>query len=91
MYQDNWFWFHQNDIVHSGAVDVENIVADNNLFVQNDVVYAEGAMIEVYDIMGRLVISADNLVDLSAFDETFVIVKTIYDNDVQFVTKLVVR
>ena len=82
---------NQNDIINATMVDVENLVDDKNLFVQNDVVYAEGAMIEVYDIMGRLVISADNLVDLSAFDETFVIVKTIYDNDAQFVTKLVVR
>ena len=82
---------NQNDIVNSGAVDVENIVADNNLFVQNKVVYAEGAMIEVYDVMGRLLASNANSVDISLFDGAVIVVKTNYDNDMQFITKFIVR
>ena len=73
------------------VASVGNVVADNNLFVADKVVYAEGAQIEIYDIVGREVATGINLVDLSVFDETIVIVKTIYDNDIQFVTKVVVR
>ena len=82
---------NQNDIVSASTVDVENLVEDKNLFVKNKVVYAEGAMIEVYDIMGRRIATGNNLVDLSASVETIVFVKTIYDSDIQFVTKFVVR
>jgi hypothetical protein len=84
----------QMDIIdeEGGVVaSVGNVVADNNLFVADKVVYAEGAQIEIYDIVGREVATGINLVDLSVFDETIVIVKTIYDNDIQFVTKVVVR
>lgn len=84
----------QTDIIdeNGGVVaSVGNVVSDNNLFVANNVVYAEGAQIEIYDIMGRMVAVGMNFVDLSVFNETIVIVKTTYDNDNQCVTKIVVR
>ncbi len=72
-------------------VAVDNLVVDNNLFVQDDVVYADGAIIEVYDVMGRLVVSDTDMVNIENIGVSIVIVKTIYADNSRFVTKLVVR
>ena len=83
----------QSDIVVEGYdpnyVSLENIQADSNLFISDNTIYADGAMIEVYDIMGRLVVKGLNMIHL-ANNNHIVIVKTIYNNS-QFVTKLVNR
>ena len=84
----------QEDIVTTGyqkPVSVDNVSVDNNLFIQNNVVYADGATIEVYDVMGRFLASNMNSVDLSLFEATIIVVKTTYDNDKQFITKFIGR
>ena len=69
---------------------LENIQADSNLFLSNNTIYADGATIEVYDIMGRLVAKGLNTIHLANNNNSIVIVKTIYNNS-QFITKLVNR
>ncbi len=84
----------QVDIVTTGyqkPVAVENVSVDNNLFVQNNVVYAEGATIEVYDVMGRVIASGVDNVVIDNINNSVIIVKTTYFNNMQFVTKLVNR
>lgn len=84
----------QNDIVTTGyqkPVAIENVSADNNLFVKNNVVYAEGATIEVYDVMGRIIASGVDNVAIDNINNSVIIVKTTYFNNMQFVTKLVNR
>jgi hypothetical protein len=82
----------QADIVVAGyqkPVAVENVSVDNNLFVQNNVVYADGARIEVYDVIGRLLVMGNNFIDLSALNSSIIIVRTEYVNKAQFITKMV--
>ena len=80
----------QADIVVD-PIAVENVLVDNNLCVKNNVVYAEGAIIEVYDVMGRkIAFGVDNVV-VDNINNSVIIVKTTYLNNLQFVTKLVNR
>lgn len=80
----------QDDIVVD-PIAVENVLVDNNLCVKNNVVYAEGAIIEVYDVMGRkIAFGVDNVV-VDNINNSVIIVKTTYLNNLQFVTKLVNR
>lgn len=81
----------QEDIVFDNTVAVEDIVADNNLFIQNNIVSANGAMIEIYDVMGRLVISGVDEVNVANLNMSVMIVKTTYSDNSNFVTKLVNR
>ena len=84
----------QDDIVVAGyqkPVAVENVSVDNNLFVQNNVVYAEGAAIEIYDVMGRMIASGVDNVAVDNINHSVIIVKTTYSDNLQFVTKLVNR
>ncbi len=80
----------QEDIIvdDSQFIGVENIEVDNNLFIDNEVVYAKGASIEVYDVMGRLIVAGLDCVDVRNINELLVIVKTKYDDNSCFVTKL---
>lgn len=80
----------QDDIVVD-PITVENVLVDNNLFVRNNVVYADGAIIEVYDVMGRMIASGVDNVVVDNINNSVIIVKTIYLNDLRFVTKLVNR
>jgi hypothetical protein len=81
----------QEDIVVSGyePVNVQNIEKDNNLFVQNNIIYANGATIDIYDVMGRLVTSGNNTVNVASLNQSVVIVKTTYSDNTQFITKLI--
>lgn len=79
----------QDDIVVEEDVAVDNVSVDNNLFVKDNILYAEGAMIEVYDVMGRLIVVGDDCVDISVLDGGVMLIKTIYANNAQFVTKLI--
>lgn len=78
----------QDDIVIEG-VGVDDVVVDDNLFVRDGVVCAEGARIVVYDVMGRVVASGVDMVCVDGLGVSVVIVKTIYADGVQFVSKLV--
>lgn len=75
----------------NGEIDdaIDNVSVDNNLFVKDNILYAEGAMIEVYDVMGRLIVVGSDWVNVSDLDGGVMLVKTIYANNAQFVTKLI--
>ncbi len=80
----------QEDVVYDGSasVAVENVEYDNNLFVENGYVSAEGATIVVYDIVGRRIADGEDRVDISHLKQEVVLVQTIYGNN-SIVTKLV--
>ena len=78
-----------DDVRIVNRYDVENIEKDNNLFVQNNIVYANGATIDIYDVMGRLVTSGNNTVNVASLNQSVVIVKTTYSDNTQFITKLI--
>ena len=59
--------------------------------MQNNVVYAEGAAIEIYDVMGRMIASGVDNVAVDNINHSVIIVKTTYSDNLQFVTKLVNR
>ena len=69
-------------------VATNNVFVDNSLFVYNDVVYANNAYIEVYDLMGRLLASGLNAVFVDDI-ESVLIVRTKYSDGQTFVTKVV--
>ena len=46
-------------------------------------------MIEVYDVMGRLIVVGSDWVNVSDLDGGVMLIKTIYANNAQFVTKLI--
>ena len=69
-------------------VATNDVFVDNSLFVYNDVVYANNAYIEVYDLMGRLLASGLNAVFVDVV-ESVVIVRTKYSDGQAFVTKVV--
>lgn len=77
----------QEDIVGEG-LDVDDIVIDNSIFVNNKVLYAEGAQIAIYDAMGRLLAEGNDAVSLANITTSVIVVKTTY-GDSQFVTKLI--
>ena len=79
----------QNDIVGDG-VDVDNVLIDNSIFVNNQVLYAEGAQIAIYDVMGRLLAEGHDAVSVANITTSVIVVKTTY-GDSQYVTKLVNR
>ena len=70
---------------------IENITSDNALFVTNSVIYAENAEIEVYDIMGRLIIAGHNAVAIESANHNILIVKTKYIDGQVYVTKITNR
>ena len=72
-------------------VAVDNISLDNNLYVVNNTVYATGANIEVYDIMGRCVACGVDAVVIDGMNQSVFVVKTKYDEESVFVTKVVIR
>ena len=94
----NWILTRgSNNFIMKMALDTsKNLVNEldqsklnNNLFIDNNILYAEGAMIEIYDIMGRLIVKGDNSVDVALQCDDIMIVKTVYSDNKQFVTKLV--
>ena len=85
----------QSDIVVEGYDpdynSVDDVVVDDKLFVENGVVCAFGAMIEVYDVMGRIIASGVDMVNVENCATSVMIVKTKYADNAQFVTKLINR
>ena len=55
------------------------------------VIYAEGAEIEVYDTMGRLIIAGSNAVAIENTNYNIFVVKTKYVNGQVYVTKIANR
>ena len=72
-------------------VKVENIVADNTLFILDNTIFAQGAEIEVYDVMGRLVATGCDVVAIENLSQNIFIVKTKYSDGQMFVTKVANR
>ena len=72
-------------------VAVDKVEADNMLFVADNVIYAQGAEIEVYDLMGRLIVTGDDMVAIENMNQNIFIVKTKYFDGQMFVTKIVNR
>ena len=77
----------QSDIVVETIDNVENIHIDNNLFLHNGVIYAQGATIEVYDIMGRIIASGIDSLAINHI-HSLIIVKTTYPDNQQYITKI---
>jgi hypothetical protein len=79
----------QEDIVAPG-VGFEEVLVDNNIFVSNNMLYAEGAQIAIYDVMGRLLVEGRDAVSVANLGNSVIVVRTTY-GDSQFVTKMVNR
>ena len=67
---------------------IEDIASDNILFIANDIIYAESAEIEVYDVMGRLIIAGHNAVAIENTNHNVFVVKTRYAGGQVYVTKI---
>ena len=72
-------------------VAVDNIISDNTLFVANNVIYAQGAEIEVYDVMGRFIAAGVDVVSIENANQNIFVVKTKYVDGQSFVTKVANR
>jgi hypothetical protein len=73
------------------GVPVDNVFVDDELFVADGIVYAQGAEIEVYDVMGRLVACGMDKVNVGADNRTIFVIRTKYSDGQMFVTKVVNR
>ena len=72
-------------------VEVEQVVADNMLFVADNTIYAQGAEIEVYDVMGRLLATGRDVVAIENLNQNIFVVRTKYFDGQTFVTKIANR
>ena len=79
----------QEDIVAEG-VGIDDVMVDHNIFVSNNTLYANGAQIAIYDVMGRLLIEGSDAVSVANLGTSVIVVRTTY-GDTQFVTKMVNR
>ena len=78
----------QADIVVETIDNVADISIDHNLYLHQGVLYAQGAKIEAYDIMGRIIASGTDRVDLHNHTHSLIIVKTTYPDNQQYITKI---
>lgn len=81
---------YKGEISEGDAID-NNFIADNMVFLTNNIIYAEGAEIEVYDTMGRLIIAGSNAVAIENTNYNIFVVKTKYVNGQVYVTKIANR
>jgi len=72
-------------------VAVESVIADNAVFMTNNTIYAQGAEIEVYDVMGRSLAVGVNAVTIENANQMVFVVKTKYVDGTVFVTKVANR
>ncbi|MBQ5926264.1 MAG: hypothetical protein IIX03_06065, partial [Paludibacteraceae bacterium] len=79
----------QQDIVANG-VGINEVTIDHNIFVSNNTLYADGAQIAIYDVMGRLLVEGSDAVSIANLGTSVIVVRTTY-GDSQFVTKMVNR
>ena len=81
----------KNPDTEKAPVAVESVKLDNTVFMTDNTIYAQGAEIEVYDIMGcRLAIGVDAVTIENANQMVFV-VRTKYADGQSFVTKVANR
>jgi hypothetical protein len=90
-YYLNGFYTSIIPVTESISVDVENVASDNDVYVVNNTIYASGADIEVYDIMGRCVAVGVDAVLVENIGQSIFVVKTRYAEGDAFVTKVVIR
>ena len=90
-YYLNGFYTSIIPVTESISVDVENVASDNDVYVVNNTIYASGADIEVYDIMGRCVVVGVDAVLVENIGQSIFVVKTRYAEGDAFVTKVVIR
>lgn len=80
----------QEDI-ESEVVAVDNVYADEKLYVQNGNIVAEGATIYLFDITGRLVAQGVNSVNIANLPQSIFVATTVYENGKMFSTKVARR
>ena len=69
----------------------EDVETDNSLYFTGNTLCAYGAEIEVYDLMGRLVVSGSDVVTLENLNQNIFVVRTKYFDGQVFVTKVANR
>ncbi len=72
-------------------VAVESVIADNAVFMTNSTIHAQGAEIEVYDVMGRILAIGVDAVTIENANQMVFVVRTRYADGKYFVTKVVNR
>lgn len=72
-------------------VAVESVIADNAVFMTNNTIYAQGAEIEVYDVMGRSLAIGVDAVTIENANQMVFVVRTKYVDGTVFVTKVANR
>ena len=90
-YYLNGFYTSIIPITKSENVAIENVAVDDAIFVENHTIYAIGATIEVYDVVGRCVSVGEDAVVVDNMGQSIFVVKTQYANGDTFVTKVVIR
>ena len=90
-YYLNGFYTSIIPVTKSEIVAVENVAVDDAIFVENHTIYAIGATIEVYDVVGRCVSVGEDAVVVDNMGQSIFVVKTQYANGDTFVTKVVIR
>lgn len=90
-YYLNGFYTSIIPVTKSENVAVENVAIDNDLFLVNNTIYAQGAEIEVYDVMGRRVAFGVNSVSVENVNQMVFVVRTKYLDGQVFVTKVTNR
>ena len=90
-YYLNGFYTSIIPVAKSENVAVENVAVDDAIFVENHTIYAIGATIEVYDVVGRCVSVGEDAVVVDNMGQSIFVVKTQYANGDTFVTKVVIR
>ncbi len=78
-------------VKEASGSNVDIIGVDNALYVAANTIYAYGAEIEVYDIMGRLVASGEDAVVIENVNQNVFVVRTKYFDGRVFVTKVANR
>ena len=72
-------------------VATESVNIDNSLHVVDNTIFASGATIEVFDIMGRRIAEGLDAVTIEYTKNSIFVVKTKYVDGVAYMTKIVIR
>jgi hypothetical protein len=78
-------------VKEASGSSVDNIGVDSSLYVDGNMIYAYGAEIEVYDLMGRLIMSGIDIVAIENAHQNIFVVRTKYIDGQVFVTKVANR
>lgn len=97
IYYLNDFYSRLLPYVGKLSEDSEDVGLDNNfavdkaLFVVDNTICAQGAEIEIYDVMGRMVASGVDFVNVENVKQSVFVVRTKYSDGQVFVTKVANR